>query len=59
VNISQQSGQYIEQFVQAMWLEKGLSENTLSAYRSDLTKFALFLSQHSEHVNGEQLAEFG
>ena len=29
----------IENFVEAMWLEKGLSENTLSAYRSDLNKY--------------------
>ena len=37
--------QYIEQFIDAMWLEKGLSENTLSAYRSDLSKFAEFLAK--------------
>jgi integrase/recombinase XerD len=37
----------IEDFIEAMWLEKGLSENTLSAYRSDLTKFALFLAKQS------------
>ncbi|MFT4995493.1 MAG: integrase/recombinase XerD, partial [Paraglaciecola sp.] len=35
--------QCIEQFIDAMWLEKGLSENTLSAYRSDLSKFVEFL----------------
>jgi integrase/recombinase XerD len=39
--------QFIEQFTDAMWLEKGLSENTLSAYRSDLNKFALFLANQS------------
>ena len=38
----------IENFIEAMWLEKGLSENTLSAYRSDLTKFALFLAKQNE-----------
>ena len=37
--------QDIEQFIDAMWLEKGLSENTLSAYRSDLSKFAEFLAK--------------
>lgn len=30
----------IDQFIDAMWLEAGLSKNTLSAYRSDLTQFA-------------------
>ena len=34
-----------------MWLEKGLSENTLSAYRSDLTKFALFLAASDKRVS--------
>jgi integrase/recombinase XerD len=28
-----------------MWLESGLSKNTLSAYRSDLKQFSLFLSE--------------
>ncbi len=48
----------IENFVEAMWLEKGLSENTLSAYRSDLTKFALFLAKQSEIDNLVQLVDF-
>ena len=30
----------IDQFVDALWLESGLSKNTLSAYRSDITLFA-------------------
>src|SRR6056297_726273 len=29
----------IERFVDAMWMEKGLSDNTLSAYRRDLCQF--------------------
>ncbi|MGH1440148.1 MAG: site-specific tyrosine recombinase XerD [Cellvibrionaceae bacterium] len=29
----------IEQFEQALWLEKGLSDNTIAAYRRDLTGF--------------------
>ena len=48
----------IESFVEAMWLEKGLSENTLSAYRSDLTKFALFLALKSELDKPVQLVDF-
>lgn len=30
----------IDDFVQVLWLDKGLSDNTLSAYRTDLTRFA-------------------
>lgn len=48
----------LENFIEAMWLEKGLSENTLSAYRSDLTKFAFFLAQKSEFDQSVQLIDF-
>lgn len=33
----------IEQFIDVIWMEKGLSENTLSAYRTDLKQFAAWL----------------
>jgi len=33
----------IERFVDAMWTERGLSDNTLSAYRSDVQAFARWL----------------
>lgn len=33
----------IDAFADAMWLEAGLSKNTLSAYRSDLKQFCVFL----------------
>ena len=32
----------IEGFLDALWMERGLSENTLTAYRADLTHFARF-----------------
>ncbi len=48
----------LENFIEAMWLEKGLSENTLSAYRSDLTKFSLFLAQQNELDQSLQLIDF-
>lgn len=35
----------IDRFVQALWLEDGLSKNTLAAYRTDLTLFARWLGQ--------------
>ena len=33
----------IERFIDHLWMENGLSENTLSAYRNDLAGFALWL----------------
>lgn len=35
---------YIEIFIDTLWLERGLSQNTLSAYRTDLSKFQQFLN---------------
>ncbi len=34
----------IDQFLDALWLERGLSENTLSAYRSDLYSYSDWLA---------------
>ena len=42
-DINGESLREIDAFVDAMWLESGLSKNTLSAYRSDLKQFCLFL----------------
>lgn len=36
---------WIEQFIDMLWLEQGLSSNTLDAYRSDLDKFYLFITE--------------
>ena len=42
----------IDRFLDALWLEKGLSENTLKAYRSDLEKFSAWAdSRHRELVS--------
>jgi len=35
--------QLIETFLDALWMERGLSENTLSSYRRDLLTFAIWL----------------
>lgn len=35
----------IDRYLDAVWIEKGLSENTLSSYRRDLQAFANWLSQ--------------
>lgn len=36
----------IETFLDALWMERGLSENTLIAYRTDLQGFAAWLANH-------------
>ncbi|MGI9323147.1 MAG: tyrosine-type recombinase/integrase, partial [Pseudomonadales bacterium] len=36
----------IEKFLDSLWLEKGLSDNTLKAYRNDLQHFAAWIKQH-------------
>ena len=35
--------QLVDEFLDAAWLQSGLSDNTLAAYRSDLRKFAAWL----------------
>ena len=42
----------IDSFIDALWLEEGLSRNTLAAYRRDLDLFARWLAEH-----GRQLIE--
>jgi len=37
----------VDAFIDALWLEEGLSKNTLQAYRRDLTLFAEFLAGRS------------
>jgi integrase/recombinase XerD len=43
--ISSPEQQVIERFIDHLWMENGLSENTLSAYRNDLASFALWLKE--------------
>ncbi|MBT5700229.1 MAG: site-specific integrase, partial [Gammaproteobacteria bacterium] len=35
----------IERYIDAMWMEKGLSDNTLSSYRRDLRQFNDWLAK--------------
>ena len=37
----------IEAFADALWMERGLSENTLAAYQSDLRAYAAWLSKQT------------
>ena len=40
----------IDQFLDALWLERGLSENTLSAYRNDLHSYSGWLASSSRQL---------
>jgi len=42
----------IEAFLDALWMEHGLSDNTLAAYRGDLNALAGWLAQHGGHMLG-------
>ena len=47
-----ESAEMVNRFLDMLWMERGLSENTLSAYRSDLLAYARWLNQ-----KGVRLAE--
>src|ERR1700676_3209010 len=36
----------LQRFLDAVWMERGLSANTLAAYRADLTALARWLEEH-------------
>lgn len=42
----------IERFLDALWVENGLSKNTLSAYRSDLSQLALWQQKNKRVLFG-------
>ena len=47
----------IDQFIDALWLEDGLSRNTLAAYRRDLTLFSQWLAQQAPPLTLDATAE--
>ena len=57
----QSEQQLIESFLDHLWMENGLSKNTLSAYKNDLASFAIWL-KHKKlsllKVNAEVIQEF-
>ena len=40
----------IDRFLDAVWMERGLSPNTLAAYRADLTALERWLDQHESEL---------
>ncbi len=45
--VSEQDQHEIERFLDAIWMESGLSEHTLAAYRNDLRGLAAWLAGHA------------
>ena len=43
---------HIDAFIDALWLEDGLSKNTLEAYRRDLTLYAQWLTEKLAQSKG-------
>ncbi|MDO6719268.1 site-specific tyrosine recombinase XerD [Psychrosphaera sp. 1_MG-2023] len=53
---NQQLPDEIDLFLQHLWLEKGLSDNTLSAYKTDLLKFHQFIeAQNTDLLQCDEL----
>ncbi len=53
----EQNLQLISAYLDALWLEKGLSDNTLSAYGSDLKKFSQWLNSENKAAKNKTLLE--
>ena len=40
----------VETFIDSLWLEKNLSQNTLDSYKNDLNKYGLFIEKNDKSV---------
>jgi integrase/recombinase XerD len=47
----------IDAFIDALWLEDGLSANTLAAYRRDLSQYEQWLTQQSKPIDATEEAD--
>ena len=45
-----ENGQALEAFIDHLWIEYGLSKNTLNAYRADLVQLDVWLSHSNSHL---------
>ncbi len=57
INLQQQARSTIDTFLDTLWMERGLSENTLQAYRSDLYAFARWLANKPRAISTVQPAD--
>ncbi|MEE9423526.1 MAG: site-specific tyrosine recombinase XerD [Methylococcales bacterium] len=49
----------IQQFIDALWLEQGLSDNTVQAYATDLKRFSMWLGQNAiSQINKADISEY-
>src|SRR5688572_10059334 len=48
--------QLIAEYLDAIWMEKGLSDNTQESYRRDLAQFAVWLNQQGQQLIGADVA---
>ncbi|HXW09558.1 MAG TPA: site-specific tyrosine recombinase XerD [Steroidobacteraceae bacterium] len=51
---SQETPGPIDRFLDAVWMERGLSPNTLAAYRADLSALERWLDEHGVHLENAQ-----
>jgi integrase/recombinase XerD len=49
--------QLIVEYLDAIWMEKGLSDNTQESYRRDLAQFALWLNQQGQQLISADVAQ--
>jgi integrase/recombinase XerD len=61
-NINPEQGIVIDEFIDYLWLEDGLSKNTLDSYRFDLTLFSSWLSKDVNidliHVSQSEIQQY-
>jgi integrase/recombinase XerD len=55
-HIRLEAQQLLERFTDHLWMENGLSENTLSAYRNDLAGYALWLQRNGSDLRAADTA---
>ena len=49
-SLLQDSIKIIDRFLDSLWMERGVSDNTLAAYRSDLLAFAHWMNRKKSHI---------
>ncbi len=47
----------VERFLDAIWMESGLSQNSLQAYRSDINQFSSYLAERSQTLATAQRSD--
>jgi integrase/recombinase XerD len=50
VTVAAEDEQQIDLWLDSLWLEKGLSDNSIASYRRDLRQYAHWLSRRGEHL---------